>query len=199
MGRRIRMILWISGTIILLITFLTMLSQVFIEKRGWEGIDQNLYLLMYIFGGSLIGSMFVYDFISYLLLRSEVIKLMDATTQITPEQVSRQLGVPLWRVLPIFRRRIEPGILISLSGNYIHFNKTFQEAFLKKYATGLSISELANQFSLSKKVIQLILDELDFKDMLPSVEVPKKKTPEEISTKGLRKTVRHKRKIKKKR
>ncbi len=195
----IRKILLISGGLILLFTFITMLSQVYTEGLGWDGIDQNLYIFLYIIGGALIGSMFVYDLVSFILLRSDVHQILDESERITPLEISRMLDEPLWRVLPIFRKRFEPGILISLSGKYMHFNETFQEQFLEEYSKGIhTIGELAHNFALSKKEINLIIDELDYKGVLPDVKAPLERHAKEISTKGLRKTVRRRKKLKKK-
>ena len=194
----IRRILWFSGGLVLLITFITMLSQVYWEGLGWEGIILDVYVFFYILGGCLIGSMFVYDLISFILLRSDVHELMDETEQITPEKITRILDVPLWRILPIFRKRESPGILIVLSGKYTHFNDSFTEQFLDQYSQGRSIGDLAHHFNLSKKEINLIIDELDYKGTLPEVEVSTDSPEREISTKGLRKTVRRRKKLKKK-
>lgn len=193
-----RKLLWISGTLTLFITFITMVSQVYWEGLGWDGVNLNAYIFWYVFGGLIILSMFIYDFISYLLLRSDVHSLMDETEQITPEKITRILDAPLWRVLPIFRSREEPGILISLSGKYMHFNETFEEKFLEKFAQGLTIGELAHNFDLSKKEINLIIEELDYRGTLPEVKTPIERPKQEISTKGLRKTVRRRKKLKKK-
>lgn len=185
---------------VLLVTFITLISQIYAEGLTWEDLNQNLYILLFILGAALIGSMFLYDLISYLLLRSEVHDLMDQTMQITPTEIARKLEEPLWRVLPIFRTHYDPGILINLSGNYIHFNEAFQEKFLEKYTKGLSLGDLAHQMNLSKKEITLIIDELDYKGTLPDVETPitpTRTSEREISTKGLRKTVRHRKKLRK--
>lgn len=193
-----RKILWICGGLTLFITFITMVSQVFWEGGGWEAINLNAYIFWYVFGGILIISMFAYDFISYLLLRSDVHTLMDETEQITPEEITRILDAPLWRVLPIFRNREEPGILISLSGNYTHFNETFEDKFLAQYLEGHTIGELAHHFNLSKKEVNLIIDELDYRGTLPEVEAPIERPKTETTVKGLRKTVRRRKKLKKK-
>ncbi|NVM54504.1 MAG: hypothetical protein HWN66_12440 [Candidatus Helarchaeota archaeon] len=194
----LRKILWLSGGLILAITFITMLSQVYWEALGWDGINLRTYIFWYIFGSLLIVSMFIYDILSYLLLRSDVHRLMDETEQITPEEITRMLDEPLWRVLPIFRKREEPGILISISGKYTHFNETFEQKFLEQYSQGFSIGEIANHFNLSKKEINLIIDELDYKEALPEVEIPAERPKREVTTKGLRKTVRRRKKLKKK-
>ncbi|MHA1650109.1 MAG: hypothetical protein ACTSYB_07935, partial [Candidatus Helarchaeota archaeon] len=107
----LRRLLWISGSIVLITTFLTLISQVYWEGLGWSGIQLNAYIFWFIFGSILIGSMFIHDLISYLLLRSHVHQLMDETEQITAEEVAKILDEPLWRVRPIFRKRDEPGIL----------------------------------------------------------------------------------------
>ena len=193
-----RRLLWISGSIVLLVTFLTMMSQVFVEELGWEGIDQNLYLFLYVIGGILIASMFLYDYISVRLLRSDVHQIMDETERITPIEITRLLDEPLWRVLPIFRERFEPGILISLSGKYMHFNTDFEEKFLEEYSKGIPIGELAHKMGLSKKEINLIIEEMDYKGDLPEVETPIDRPQQQLSTKGLRKTVRRRKKLKKK-
>jgi uncharacterized membrane protein len=195
----IRKILWIAGGLILLITFLSMISQVYWEGSGWDALNLNAYIFWYIFGGIIIGSMFAYDLISYLSLRSAVHELMDDTEQISAEEISKILDEPLWRVRPIFRNREEPGVLIVQSGSYLHFNETFQEKFLEQYGQGHTIGELAHHFNLSKAEVNLILDELDYRNLLPDVEIPVDRPKEEVSTKGLRKTVRLRRKHKKKR
>jgi len=175
-----------------------MMSQVFIEELGWEGIDQNLYIFLYVIGGLLIASMFLYDYISVRLLRSDVHQIMDEEDRITPIEISRMLDEPLWRVLPIFRERFEPGILISLSGEYMHFNTAFEEKLLEEYSKGIPIGELAHKMELSKKEVDLIIEELDYKGDLPEVETPIDRPQQELSTKGLRKTVRRRKKLKKK-
>lgn len=194
----IRRILLFSGGLVLVITFITMLSQVYWEDLGWEGIFLDAYVFFYIFGGCLIGSMFVFDLLSFIFLRSDVHQLMDETEQITPEKITRILDEPLWRVLPIFRKRESPGILIAQSGKYMHFNESFEEKFLEQYSQGLSIGDLAHHFNLSKKEINLIIDELDYKEILPEVEISADSPEREATTKGLRKTVRRRKKLKKK-
>ena len=193
-----RRILWISGSIVLLVTFITMMSQVFIEELGWEGLDQNLYIFLYVIGGLLIASMVLYDYISVRLLRSDVHQIMNEEERITPIEITRMLDEPLWRVLPIFRARFDPGILISLSGKYMHFNTDFEENFLEEYSKGIPIGELAHKMDLSKKEINLIIEEMDYKGDLPEVETPIDRPQQELSTKGLRRTVRRRKKLKKK-
>lgn len=194
----IRKILWIVGGLILAITFLSMISRVFWEGLGWEGINLNKYIFLFIFGGIFIGSMFVYDIVSYFLLRSTVQSMMDESEQITPEEIAKEFDEPLWRVLPIFRNKEDPGILIMQSGKYMYFNEVFQERFIEQYREGLTIGELANQCNLSKNEVNLIVDELDYKGLLPEVKAPVDRPKQEDSTKGLRKTVRlRKRKMKK--
>jgi len=195
----IRKILWIIGGITLLITFLTMMSQVYWEYKGWGGINSVAYIFWYIFGGILILSMLIYDFISYIQLQSNVHHLMDTTKQTTPEELAKTLNEPLWRILPIFRKREEPGILIELAGKFIHFNEVFEKEFLAQYTKGLPIGDLAFHFNLSKTQVNLILDELDYKERLPKVETPPERTKQEIQQKGLRKTVRLRKKEKHKR
>ena len=192
----LRRILWISGSIVLITTFLTLISQVYWEGLGWSGIQLNTYIFWFIFGGILIGSMFIHDLISYLLLRSHVHQLMDETEQITAEEVAKTLNEPLWRVRPIFRKRDEPGILIVQSGKYMHFNEVFQQKFLAQYSKGQTIGEIAHHFNLSKNEVNLIIEELDYKGVLPEVEIPKERPKQEQTTKGLRKTVRLRKKRK---
>jgi uncharacterized membrane protein len=194
----IRKILWLCGGIIFIITFLTMLSQVYLEGLGWSGINGKTYVFWYIFGSIFIGSMFIYDLISYLLLRSEVHRLMDETEQINSEEIAKILEAPLWRVRPIFRKREEPGILINISGKYLHFNEAFQEKFIEQYANRLTIGELARHFNLSKTDVNLIIDELDYKGILPEVEAPSDRPKQDEPAPGLRKTVRLRKKLKKK-
>jgi uncharacterized membrane protein len=195
----IRKFLWIAGGLILGITFITMVSQVYWEGLGWDGINLNAYLFGYIFGVIFIASMFVFDILSFSWLRSGVHQVMDETEQITPEKVARILDEPLWRVLPIFRKREAPGILIVQSGKYMHFNESFQEKLFEQYAEGKTIGELAHNLNLSKNEINLILDECDYKGILPEVKTPTDRPKQDQSTKGLRKTVRLRKKYKKKR
>ncbi|MHA1129782.1 MAG: hypothetical protein ACTSQI_16670 [Candidatus Helarchaeota archaeon] len=194
----IRKILWITGGLILLITFLSMVSQVYWEGLGWDAINLKTFIFWYVFGTLFIVSMFVYDLLSFLSLRSNVHRLMDETEQITPEEIAKILEEPLWRVRPIFRSRKDADILIVQSGKYMHFNRTFQEKFIEQYKQGLSVGELALQFGVSKTEINLIIDELDYKGLLPEVEKKVQHLEREHSTKGLRKTVRLRKKYKKK-
>jgi hypothetical protein len=173
-----------------------MLSQVYLEKKGWDGINSGAYIFWYIFGGMLILSMFIYDLISYILLRSNVHQLMDTTEQTTPEELAKTLDEQLWRVLPIFRKREEPGILIEITGKYMHFNDGFEKKFIEQYTKGLSIGDLAIHFNLSKTEINFILDELDYKGALPEVTTPIERPKRELQQKGLRKTVRLRKKEK---
>jgi len=173
-----------------------MISQVYWEGRGWGGINSEAYLFWYIFGGMVILSMFIYDLISYILLQSNIHKTMDTTKQTTPEELARTLDEPLWRVLPIFRKREDPGILIENAGKYTHFNEDFQKQFIEQYSKALPIGDLAFHFNLSKTEITLILDELDYKGVLPEVETPIERPTKEMQQKGLRKTVRLRKKEK---
>jgi uncharacterized membrane protein len=186
----IRKILWIGGGLILAITFLTMISQVYWESLGWNGINSGAYIFWYVLGAIFILSMFIYDFSSFFLLRSHVHKLMDETEQTTPEGLVKELDEPLWRILPIFRKREDPGILIELSGKYMHFNEDFEKKFVEQNSKGLPLGELANHFNLPKTEINLILEELDYKGALPEIETPFERTKKEAQAKGLRKTVR---------
>ncbi len=186
----IRKLLWISGGLILAITFLTMISQVYWEALGWNGINSGAYIFWYVLGAVFILSMFIYDFLSFFLLRSNVHTLMDETEQTTPEGIARVLDEPLWRILPLFRKRENPGILIELSGKYSHFNEDFEKKFLEQYSKGLPLGDLANHFNLPKTEITLILEELDYKGALPEIETPIERTKKEAQAKGLRKTVR---------
>ena len=186
----IRKILWISGGLILAITFLTMISQVYWETLGWNGINSGAYIFWYVLGAIFILSMFIYDFSSYFLIRSNVHTLMDETEQTTPEGLAKELDEPLWRILPLFRKRESPGILIELSGKYMHFNEDFEKKFLEQYSNGLPLGALANHFNLPKTEISLILEELDYKGALPEIETPIERTKKEAQAKGLRKTVR---------
>ena len=195
----IRKILWIGGGLILAITFLTMLSQVYWEALGWDGINSGVYIFWYVLGAISILSMFVYDFIAYFLLRSDVHSLMDETEQTTPEGLAKELDEPLWRVLPIFRKREDLGILIELSGKYKHFNEDFENKFLEQYSKGLQLGDLANHFNLPKNEISLILEELDYKGTLPEIETPIEHPKKETQAKGLRKTVRLRKKEKRRR
>jgi hypothetical protein len=123
---------------------------------------------------------------------------MDETEQITSDEIAKTLETPLWRVRPIFRKREETGILINISGKYVHFNEAFQEKFLEQYSNRLTIGELARHFNLSKTDVNLIIDELDYKGILPEVDSPVDRPKQEEPTTGLRKTVRLRKKIKKK-
>jgi uncharacterized membrane protein len=195
----IRKILWIAGGLIFAITFLTMLSQVYWEAKGWDGIDMGAYIFWYVLGAICILSMFIYDLGSFLLLRSDVHSLMDETEQTTPEGLAKELDKPLWRVLPIFRKREDPGILIELSGKYKHFNEDFEKKFLEQYSKGLPLGDLANHFNLPKTEISLILEELDYKGDLPEIETPIDHPTKETQAKGLRKTVRLRKREKRRR
>ncbi|MFX1298044.1 MAG: hypothetical protein ACFFD2_24740 [Promethearchaeota archaeon] len=187
---RIRKILWIIGGLILGITLINMLSQVYWKGLGWDGINLQAYIFWYIFGSTFIVGIFVYDIISYISFRSNVHELIDKTERITPEEIAKILDEPLWRVLPIFRKRYEPGILIDQSGKYMHFNEIFKQKFLKEYLKDLTIGEHALNFDLSKSQIGLIIEELDYLGILPDKETPIIPQKQEITTKGLRKTVR---------
>lgn len=123
---------------------------------------------------------------------------MDETEQINSEEIAKTLEAPLWRVRPIFRKREESGILINISGKYMHFNEAFQEKFLEQYSNRLTIGDLARHFNLSKNEINLIIDELDYKGILPDVEAPTDRPKQDDPTTGLRKTVRLRKKLKKK-
>lgn len=195
----IRRILWISGGLILAITFLTMVSQVYLEALGWNGINLSAYIFWYVLGAICILSMLIYDFTSYFLLRSGVHSLMDETEQTTPEGVAKELDEPLWRVLPLFRKREDQGILIELSGQYKHFNKDFEKEFLEQYSKGLPLGDLSNHFNLPKTEISLILEELDYKGDLPEIETSIELTKKETQVKGLRKTVRLRKREKRRR
>jgi uncharacterized membrane protein len=195
----IRKILWLCGGLILMITALTMVSQVFWQGLGWDNINLPSYLFWYIFGGSLILSMFIHDIVSYYLLRTNVQRIMDESERITPEEIAKQLDEPLWRVRPIFRKKEEPGVLISQSGKYIYFTEAFGQKIIDQYAKGLTIGEIARDLALSKVDINLILDELDYKGVLPEVVTPSDRPQHEETQKVIRKTVRLRKRIKKKR
>ncbi len=195
----IRKILWLCGGLILMITALTMVSQVFWQGLGWDNINLPSYLFWYIFGGSLILSMFIHDIVSYYLLRTNVQRIMDESERITPEEIAKQLDEPLWRVRPIFRKKEEPGVLTSQSGKYIYFNEAFGQKVIDQYAKGLTIGEISRDLTLSKVEINLILDELEYKGILPEVTTPSDRPQHEEVAKGIRKTVRLRKRIKKRR
>ena len=77
--------------------------------------------------------------------------------------------------------------------------ETFGQKIIEQYAKGLTIGEIARDLTLSKVEINLILDELDYKGVLPEVATPSDRPEHEETSKGIRKTVRLRKKIKKRR